>query len=507
LIDARALLARGDFDGAARSFDALVAADPSNPVAHCLRAEAELGRQSFAAAESHLRRCLALAPGYLAALHGLAYALFMAGRLTEASEVATRLLALDPSGMPGRLLKAAVAATVGDHDEALLLYRGILGERAEHVPSWLALGHCLRILGEGEQAAAAYREALARNSDCGEAWGCLANLKTHPFDDGDIAAMSRLTARDVPLGERLFAHFALGQALYDRADDAGAYAHYAQGKAIARGLLPQDPVGAEGWAAWVDRAIAELARCEPVERDGANVPVFIVGMPRSGTTLVEQIIGSHTRVEATSELPYLDLIARRLIESRTALRSLDLRRLGTEYLAAARIHRKSAKPWFIDKLPVNWRHVGLIRAILPQARIVEVRRHPLASCVAIFRQHFLGMAELAGSPADIARAWRDYARAMTRFDRAWPGSVYRVEFARLVTDTEAEVRRMLGALDLPFEEGCLRWFENGQPVRTPSSEQVRQPMFRSGLDAWRRFDSELEEARTILADEIAAYGR
>lgn len=512
LREIRALLGRGDLEAAAARLDAMLMAEPANPLAQYLRADIDLRREAFGPAEQRLRATLELAPGYLAALHGLGFLLFRQGRLAQAETEVMRLLNLDPTNFPGRLFRAAVAMGAGDHDMAAMLYDGILGERPDHIPSILALGHCLRFRGDSAAAIAAYRRALECNPGCCEAWSCLASMKTYGFSPADISAMEHLAGRTgVPDADRLFVHFALGKAYFDRQDDARAFVHYAQGKALARAIAPLDRIGPEEWAAWIDRiAIDTLGNDAQIRTatdgsDAKDVPIFIVGMPRAGSTLVEQIIGSHSWVEATSELPYLDLIARRIVESGSDLQSLDREALAEEYLSAAQLHRKTDKPWFIDKLPANWRHVGLIRAILPYARIVDVRRYPMASCVAIFRQHFLGVGELAGSLADIATAWRHYAVSMRRFDAVWPDAVYRLRYEDLVTDTEAEVRSLLGALGLPFEEGCLRWFENGQPVRTPSSEQVRQPIFRHGLDEWRRFEPWLAEAGRLLSEEIALW--
>lgn len=513
LVDARDLLARGHLDVAEARLDAMLAAEPANPVVQCLRADVDLRREAFGPAEARLRATLELAPGYLAALHGLGFLLFRQGRLAESEVEALRLLSLDPTNFPGRLLRAAVAMGAGDHDIAAVLYQGILGERPDHVPSILALGHCLRFRGEAQSAIASYRRALECNPGCSEAWNCLASMKTYEFGTADIAAMEQLASRAaMSPPDRLFVHFALGKAYFDQKDDERAFAHYSKGKELAREHAPRDRMDREAWGEWITRTVSDLRgqATEPTVQsadgtDLSDVPIFIVGMPRAGSTLVEQIIGSHSRVEATTELPYLDLIGRRIAESGEGLDAIDRTALAEEYLSAVRVHRKTDKPWFIDKLPANWRHVGLIRAILPQARIVDVRRHPMASCVAVFRQHFLGVGELAGNLGDIAEVWRDYAASMRRFDAVWPGAVYRLRYEDLVTNTEAEVRSLLAGLGLPFEEVCLRWFENGQPVRTPSSEQVRQPIFRRGLSDWHRFEPWLAEVKLVLSEEVALW--
>ncbi len=512
-VEARTLLTRGNLDAAEARLDTLLLTEPANPIVQYLRAEIDLQREAFGAAESRLRTTLELAPGYLAALHGLGFLLFRQARLVEAEAVADRLLSLDPTSFPGRLLRAAIAMGTGDHETAAVLYQGVLYERSDHLPSILALGHCLRFRGDAKAAIATYRRALDSNPACSEAWNCLASMKTYRFSAADIADMEQLASRaGNAQADLLFSHFALGKAYFDQKDDAQAFAHYAQAKALARAQAPRDRMGEEEWTVWITQTISDgpdsLSAAGAQDAPGPNsrdVPIFIVGMPRAGSTLVEQIIGSHSWVEATSELPYLDLIARRLVDSGESLRTVDRAGLAEEYLAAASAHRKTDKPWFIDKLPANWRHVGLIKAILPQAHIVDVRRFPLASTVAIFRQHFLGVGELSGSLADIAKLWRHYAVSMRRFDSAWPDAVYRIHYEDLVTDTDAAVRSLLASLGLAFEDACLRWFDNGQPIRTPSSEQVRQPIFTHGLEEWRRFDPWLVDARRVLTEEVILW--
>ena len=507
LISARRSIERGDLPLGQSELDALLARIGESPLALALRAEIDVQRRDFAAAARRFARALARAPNYLAAPHGLAYSQFSENMLADALTSVDRMLQLDPANIPARLLKAAIHANAGDHDLAALLYQGMLGERPGHVPTLLGLGHNLRTVGEIEGAVAAYREAVACNPACGEAWAHLGNLKTYVFVDHEMSAMLDLAQRqDLPPSERMFLNYALGKAFFDRSDDERSFAHYAAANGIARGGSQDASLAmARQTLPWAERSIAALGPRGRAALPTEPGPIFIVGMPRSGTTLVEQILGSHSQIESTAELPYLDVIGRRLMNPEIDLTAIDFDACAAEYLERANIHRKSGKAIFVDKLPINFRHVALIQAMFPQARIVDVRRHPLASCVAMFRQHFLGMPELSGTPAQLALAWRNYAAAMDRFGSALPGFVHRLHYERLVEDTEGEVRRLLDYIGVPFEPSCLRWFDNGQPVRTPSSEQVRQPIFRSGLDAWRRFDPYLAEAGTVLARELAAY--
>jgi hypothetical protein len=255
------------------------------------------------------------------------------------------------------------------------------------------------------------------------------------------------------------------------------------------------------------------------ERSGSQAPdpIFIVGMPRAGSTLVEQILSSHSAVEGTAELPEIIALAkglRSLGETETtgsyidALAATDgpaLRELGERYLERTRIHRKTGRPFFIDKMPNNFLHIGLIRLALPGAKIIDARRHPLACCFSNFKQHYAKGQRFSYDLSDLGRYYRDYVELMAHFDQVLPGRIHRIFYERMVEDTEVEVRRLLDHCGLPFEEGCLRFYENERPVQTASSEQVRQPIYREGMDHWRHFDKWLDPLRVALGPVLDAY--
>lgn len=504
-----AALEAGDFAGAGRMLDALLARDADDPVTLNLRAEVELRQNRYGQAIAWFERCLAITPGFLSAMHGLAYCYFHLARLADARDLVDRMLAFDPVSVPARLLKGAIAAHSGDNADAALIYEGVLAERPGHYPSLLGLGHSLRIVGRTNEAISAYRQAQRVSPHSCEPWASLASLKTYRFSDEELGVMLRLDARrDLPDAERLHLSFALGRACWERGEDRASYDHYARGKMLSRAQAREDPQQtAARVERWIDRSIAAFGEPinPPVHPGGAPIPIFVVGLPRSGTTLVEQIIGAHSEVEAAGELPHLEIIARRLMEESADLAAVDCRGLGNEYLDAISVHRKTQRRFLVDKLPTNFRNVALIRAILPQARIVDVRRHPLANCVAMLRQNFLNLPEYAGTLADLARSRLAYVAAIEQFEAALPDSVIPMRYEDLVEDTDAQIRRLLEALGLPFEAACLAWHKSGEPVRTPSSEQVRQPIYRDALEEWRRFEPWLGEARAILAEEIAQW--
>lgn len=509
-IAARSTLEAGDFVGAAQMLDAWLVREEDNAVILNMRAEVELRQNRYSEGVVWFERCLAITPGFLSAMHGLAYCYFHLARLADAREVVDRMFTFDPVSLQARLLKGAIAAHSGDNADAALIYEGVLAERPGHYPSLLGLGHSLRIIGRTSDAILAYKQAQRVSPHSCEPWSCLASLKTYRFSDTELGAMLHLDARrDLPDAERAHLSFALGRAFWERGEDQASYEHYARGKMLSRAQAREDPQRtAVAVERWIERSITAFGvpTTQPAHPRDAPIPIFVVGLPRSGTTLVEQIIGAHSEVEAAGELPHLEVIARRLMNETADLAAVDRQALGNEYLDAIAVHRKTAKRFFIDKLPTNFRNVALVRAILPRALIVDVRRHPLANCVAMLRQNFLNLPEYAGTLSDIARSRLAYVAAMDRFDAALPNDVIHIRYEKLVEDTDAQIRRLLQAMGLSFEEACLAWHKSGEPVRTPSSEQVRQPIYRDALEEWRRFEPWLGEARVVLAGELADWG-
>ena len=383
----------------------------------------------------------------------------------------------------------------------------------------MSYGHALKTAGHTARAIDAYRRALSLQPGFGEVWWSLANLKTFRFSDDDMAVMRAQRARtDLPDEDRLHLDFALGKALEDAGDYAASFAHYRDGNALRSAQLGYR---ADDTRARVQRLRGAHTAAFFAQRVGlgcdAPDPIFIVGMPRAGSTLLEQILSSHSAVEGTMELPDITSITRELREQARArgadtyhdlLATLDgdaLRALGERYLETTRIHRKSGRPFFIDKMPNNFAHTGLIHLMLPNAKIIDARRHPLACCFSGFKQHFARGQGFSYGLEDIGRYYHDYVALMAHYDDVLPGRVHRVIYEQLVDDTEAEVRRLLAYCGLPFEDGCLRFFENARPVRTASSEQVRQPIYREGVDHWRHYEPWLEPLKVALGPVLGAY--
>jgi tetratricopeptide (TPR) repeat protein len=437
----------------------------------------------------------------------------------EALPEVEQLLAAEPRNPSHRTLKAAVLGRVGEYDQAIELYRAVLAEYPNQPKVWMSAGHALKTAGRQDEGVAAYRRCIELAPSLGEAWWSLANLKTVKFSAADMDAMRVPLARaDIGQEDRFHLHFALGKALEDAGDYAASFEQYAEGNRLRRTMIGYS---ADENTAHVRRSTQLFTREFFAARAGhgapAPDPVFIVGLPRSGSTLLEQVLSSHSQVEGTMELPDMVALARELGGRRragelsrypqvlAALGAGELRALGERYLERTRIQRKTGAPFFIDKLPNNFAHVGLIHLILPNARIIDARRHPLACCFSGFKQHFARGQSFSYSLEDIGRYYRDYVELMAHFDAVLPGRVHRVLYEAMVDDTEKEVRRLLDYCGLPFEPQCLEFHRTVRAVRTASSEQVRQPIFREGLDQWRHYDAWLAPLKGVLGPVLDAY--
>ncbi|EGY02191.1 TPR repeat domain protein/sulfotransferase [Nitrospirillum viridazoti Y2] len=523
LAQAAMAMIEGRLNVAERALRDRLRAQPTDVAAIRMMAELAVRLGRYDDAITLLRRALELAPAFTAARELLARTLQRHNRPADALAEVEHLLAAEPDNPSVLMLKASLLVRIGDQEAAAAVYAHVLARHPQQAKGWMSYGHVLKAIGRVDDAIAAYRTALEQQPTLGEAWWSLANLKTFRFSVDDRAAMERGLRATADDENRLHLHFALGKALEDAGgDDAAAFQAYAEGNRLRRAQLGYDPDETHDQcariAAMVDRGFLDRARGGSQAPD----PIFVVGLPRSGSTLVEQILASHSMVEGTSELPDMMAIAARLAapgkgaSSRGAAAGrypecLDdlppdaLEALGAEYIARTRVHRHEAKPFFIDKMPNNWMHVALIRAILPKARIVDVRRHPLGVGWSAYKQHFARGQAFTYDLTELGRYYADYATLMAHVDRAAPGSVHRVVYERLVADTENEVHALLEHLGLPFEDGCLAFWDNRRTVRTPSSEQVRQPIFTEGLDHWRRFEPWLAPLKAALGTVLHTY--
>jgi tetratricopeptide (TPR) repeat protein len=472
----------------------------------------------FAEAETLLRKALALAPAFPETRLALSNVLFHQNRPDEALAVLDELLGREPTHVAAIVAKATLLGQIGDYERAVATYAAAL-PGIDDPDLWLGYGNVLKTVGRLADSIAAYRRALAHRPDLGEAWWSLANLKTVRLDETETASLEAMLDAGIASDDnRLHIHFALGKALEDQGRYEASFRHYSEGNRIRRKSLNYD---ADVTSDAVERMRAlftpKFLSARRGQGCGEADPIFIVGMPRAGSTLIEQILSSHSRVEGTSELPYIPALIQRLLAERwqhadaaypELMARLDadaLRALGEAYLRAARAHRKTDRRFFIDKLPNNWMHVGFIHLILPNARIIDARRHPLACCFSSFKQHFARGQGFTYALDDLGRYYRDYARLLAHFDALVPGRVHCVLHEDMVEAPEKQIRRLLAHLELPFEEACLRFHENERAVRTASSEQVRRPINRDGLDRWRAYEPWLGPLKDALGPVADLY--
>jgi tetratricopeptide (TPR) repeat protein len=519
LMEAAAALVDNNLPLADARLRAHLGAHPTDVAALRMLAEVAGRLRRYQDAQELLERCLELAPSFDAARHNYAIVLNRQAKQKAALPQVERLLAKDPRN-PGYLnLKAAILANLGDSADSIKIYEAALAEHPRQPKVWMSYGHCLKTAGRQEDSVAAYRRAIAMEPTLGEAYWSLANLKTFRFAEADRhAIINALERTELTDDDRLHFEFALGKALEDADSYEESFAHYAKGNAIRR---KQHPYNADQETRYVSRCKAQytVEFFEKRKLAGARsaAPIFIVGLPRSGSTLLEQILASHSLVEGTMELPDLPQIARELagrdegeheapfFEAVAALEPAELTALGERYLESTRVYRKTEAPFFIDKMPNNWLYLGLIHLILPNARIIDARRHPLGCCFSAFKQQFARGQSFSYDLADLGRYYRDYVDLMAHVDRVLPGRVLRVFYESMIEDTEAQVRRLLEYCALPFEERCLRFYENERAVRTASSEQVRRPIFREGMDRWRHYEPWLGPLKQALGAVLERY--
>jgi len=436
-------------------------------------------------------------------------------KFAAALEQAEGLYKRDPKNPIFQSHLAIESMQTGDHERAFALFEDVL-EKVPNDPATLtSRGHAFKTFGKHEEAVESYRAAYRSKADHGDAYFGLANLKTYQFTDGEVSQMKTLTARtDTGFMDRVNLFFSLGKALEDRKDYAAAFDQYNQGNDLksheSRYKSSDMTEELEGQA--------KICTAELFEKQGgkgcpAPDPIFIVGLPRAGSTLLEQIIASHSQVDGTLELPNILSLSYHLRGRERAkingrypgilhdLTEEQLKTFGERFIEETRIHRKDA-PFFIDKMPNNFRHIGLIKLILPHAKIIDARRHPMACCFSGFKQHFAEGQEFTYGLENIGTYYKDYVALMDHWDSVLPGEILRVQYEDVVGDTETQVRRVLDYLGLPFEQACLEFHKTKRSVRTASSEQVRQPIFKSGLEQWRHFEPWLDPLKKALGPEI-----
>jgi len=516
LVEASRLVREGKLGKAERIVRDVLKKYPTDVSAIKMLSDIGLKMGQLKDASHLLERCLELAPHYHAARHSYVIVLMRRQKPEAAIDEAEKLLAQEPNNPNFLTLKATVLTRIGDQSEALELYEKVLKDYPNQARAQMSYGHTLKTVGRLDEAIEAYKKCISLSPEVGEAYWSLANLKTYRFSDEDIDNMRGqvTTEGGGDADDQSHLAFALGKALEDCREYDESFKFYKRGNAIRRIAhrhIPKVNV--------LDslRQVRALPKEIFEQREGwgchAPGPIFIVGLPRAGSTLLEQILASHSQVEGTTELQDVIAISRKLgnknkenpsgkyPEILAELTEDQVRELGESYLASTRIHRTDT-PFFIDKMPNNFRHIGLIHLILPNSKIIDARRHPMGGCFSGFKQLFARGQTFTYGLEDIGKYYRDYSRVMDHWDAVLPGRVHRVQYEEMVADTEAQICALLDYCGLEFEEQCLRFYETDRAVRTPSSEQVRKPIYKEGLEQWRNFEAYLDPLKEALGPEV-----
>ena len=455
-----------------------------------------------------LERCLELAPSFHVARANYVTALARYQRFDEALKENQKLRREQPNNLAHQVQHATTLALAGRFELAHVQFAKVLDRVPNNERILTSYGHSLRYGGRGDEAIEVYWRAIKSEPSSGEAYWSLANLKTFRFDDAQLVDMqSQYEALTRPSEDKYHLAFAIGKALEDRQDYDQSFVAYAEGNAIKREFSGYD---AQATSERIDRLIAQSGP-DLWSSDGhpSNEAIFIVGLPRAGSTLLEQILASHSEVEATAELPFIGRIIGEVVAGlergaeplypavMNLLTAEERFARGQQYLDLAASYR-AGKSRFIDKLPNNWEHVALIKTILPNATIIDARRHPMAACFANFKQLFARGQEFTYSLEDIGRYYADYLRLMDHWHSVFPGGLLTVQYEEVVEDLDTQVNQLLSHAKLDFEEACLRYYEKDRAVRTASSEQVRQPIYRDALSLWERYQAHLAPLASVL---------
>lgn len=491
---------------------------PTDVVAMRLLAEIGLKIGRLDDARNLLEYCVELAPYYDHARHNYAVSLYRKQKLEEAIKQIEILRERDPNNSNYPVLMAAIYVRKGDFEPAIEIYEAILKDKPEQGKLQLSYGHTLKTVGRIDDAIKAYRACIEVSPNIGETYWSLANLKVFRFSDEDVENMLK---QIIPEGgdpdDQGHLAFALGKAYEDRKDFDKSFEFYQKGNAIRRHHHRYDPkINIYDTVRQIKFFDREFLTKHEGQGCPAPDPIFIVGLPRAGSTLLEQILASHSQVEGTSELTDIIALSRKIGEKKnmravskypeilSEMKAEDFKKLGESYIETTRIQRNKA-PYFIDKMPNNFKHIGLIHSVLPNAKIIDARRHPMGGCFSGFKQLFANGQTFTYSLSDIGLYYRDYVKLMDHWDEVLPGRVHRVQYEDMVANTENQIRALLDYCGLEFEEACLNFYETDRAIRTPSSEQVRQPIYTKGVEQWRNYEKHLDPLKEALGPLLERY--
>jgi tetratricopeptide (TPR) repeat protein len=510
VVQAGSLFSDGELSAAEKILRAYLLKSGDHAEALRLLARIEHQRNALDESESLFETTLKLAPNYVAARLDYVRVLIDRQKYLRAREEIEALLRLEPGNADYLSLYAAACVGLGQHEPAIALYRQLLAASPMTADLHLSLGHVLKTVGRLKEATESYQMAATARPSFGDAWWSLANIKTYRFSQNEIGQMRAKEAASAANSvDRYHLCFALGKAFEDRNQYAESWQYYERGNALKRTESRYHPdITETNTRQQIEICTAQFFAARVSVGVPDPDPIFVVGLPRSGSTLIEQILASHSQVEGTHELSDIQRIVlglgRKYPGVLAELAPEDFSRLGERYMTDTRAYR-GHKPFFIDKMPNNFRHIGLIHLILPNATIIDVRREPMACCSSNLKQLFASGQEFTYSFEDIARYYRTYLELMRHWNAVLPGRILRVCYEDVVEDLEGNVRRILEFCGLEFEPACVEFYKTERGVSTASSEQVRQPIFRKGLCQWRNYETRLGPLKDRLDDALIRY--
>jgi tetratricopeptide (TPR) repeat protein len=499
----------GDPKAAEQIYRRILTKDPNHVEAARLLAGIAVENKHYRDAEVFLRRAVSEAPDYARAWVDLCNVQRELHKFGDAVTSAKIVLELAPDKAPSYMLYANAIGQAGDHEEAMRAYENALELSPDSAAAYCAMAHHQKTVGLSDDAIASYRRAIATKTDHAEAYWSLANLKTFRFEDAEVEAMEELlSGDDLPDESRSQLHNALGLEYESRRDFGRAFANFEAGNSIQRKLESYDPVDTEStWGRVIELFDSDFLEINSGAEETSITPIFVVGLPRSGSTLIEQILASHSQVDGTHELSDLARVihkARRKKGQRVLfpqqlanLRPADWAELGREYIERTELFRGDA-PYFVDKNPNNFVYIGILRLAIPNAKIINAMRHPLDSCFGSFKQLFASGQPFSYDLTEVGEYYVQYRKLMDHWHDVLPDFVLDVQYEEVVADLDTQVRRILDHCGLPFEEACLRFHETERAVKTASSEQVRRPIYSSSVDLWRNYETQLETLFHIL---------
>ena len=463
-----------------------------------------------------LERAVELKPKFAGAWADLAETYTESEKFGEALDAVQRVIKLQPNMPFGHMIRGSILGKKDDHEGAINAFKEALEIEPDHIGSNMGLGNTLKTIGRYDEAVKSYKKCIEAQPLFSEAYWSLANLKTYSFDDDEIKNMEKhVQSQDLTPASKAFFHIAIANAKEKQMKYGEAWYHFHTGNELRRTSEIYDSVTTQvTHDALIETFDEEFVNSTKGSGCQSDAPIFILGLPRSGSTLIEQILASHSQVEGTRELPDISLLGRRLTKSKPpgikypdAVKHMtdeEKTEYGESYLETSKRYRTD-KPRFIDKMPNNFAHIGFIKTILPNAKIINAKRHPLDSCVSSFKQLFYKGQSWSYDLFEIGEYYLEYQRMMDHWHSLYPGEIYDIQYENIVNNQEDESRALIQYCGLDWEDSCLRFYENKRSVNTASSEQVRQPIYKGAMYAWKNYESEIGALKDILEPVLAKY--